>query len=221
MSLYEQLAGLPAWLASLTLIEWIALLGGLHALASAIAAMTPTPKDDALLGKVYKVVEILALNFGRAKELPPIAKPAPATPKAGAKKAAAKVKARTILMPILLSLALAACGTVDAVKQADQPREQWALAAASYQGAVASVTELAKAGKLDLATAEKIEAARLLARAALDEAGRIINDPGREQADALWWIGRATQSIGTLLEAVARAKGAVSLRLPGALPLAA
>lgn len=217
MSLLQQLAGLPAWLASLTLIEWIALIGSIHATASAIAAMTPTPKDDAFIGKVYKVIEILALNFGRAKELPPIAKPAPAAKKAPASKA----KARTILLPILLSLTLAACGTVDAVKQADQPREQWALAAASYQGAMASVTELARAGKLDLATAEKIETARVLARAALDEAGRIINDPGRAQADALWWIGRATQSIGTLLEAVARARGAVSLWPSGATPLAA
>lgn len=217
MSLLQQLAGLPAWLASLTLIEWIALIGSIHATASAIAAMTPTPKDDAFIGKVYKVIEILALNFGRAKELPPIAKPAPAAKKAPASKA----KARTILLPILLSLTLAACGTVDAVKQADQPREQWALAAASYQGAMASVTELARAGKLDLAAAEKIETARVLARAALDEAGRIINDPGRQQADALWWIGRATQSIGTLLEAVARARGAVSLWPSGAMPLAA
>jgi hypothetical protein len=36
--------------------------------ASAIAALTPTPADDTLVGKLYKIVDWLALNFGRAKE---------------------------------------------------------------------------------------------------------------------------------------------------------
>ena len=36
--------------------------------ASAIAALTPTPADDTLVGKAYRVLEWLALNFGRAKE---------------------------------------------------------------------------------------------------------------------------------------------------------
>ena len=37
--------------------------------ASAIAAVTPTPKDDLWVGKAYKIVDILALNVGRAKQL--------------------------------------------------------------------------------------------------------------------------------------------------------
>lgn len=36
--------------------------------ASAIAAVTPTPKDDAIIGKLYKIIDILALNFGYAKQ---------------------------------------------------------------------------------------------------------------------------------------------------------
>ena len=36
--------------------------------ASALAALTPTPKDDTFLGKVYKLVDWLALNVGKAKE---------------------------------------------------------------------------------------------------------------------------------------------------------
>jgi len=36
--------------------------------ASAIAALTPTPKDDTFLGKAYKVVDWLALNVGKAKQ---------------------------------------------------------------------------------------------------------------------------------------------------------
>lgn len=40
-------------------------------LASAIAAMTPTPRDDDYWGRAYRIVEILALNIGRAKQMPP------------------------------------------------------------------------------------------------------------------------------------------------------
>lgn len=36
--------------------------------ASALAALTPTPKDDTFMGKAYKVVDWLALNVGKAKE---------------------------------------------------------------------------------------------------------------------------------------------------------
>lgn len=36
--------------------------------ASALAALTPTPKDDSFLGKVYKVIDYLALNIGFAKD---------------------------------------------------------------------------------------------------------------------------------------------------------
>jgi hypothetical protein len=38
------------------------------AAASAIAALTPTPKDDTWVAKIYKVVDWLALNVGKAKE---------------------------------------------------------------------------------------------------------------------------------------------------------
>jgi|TARA_R110000851_G_scaffold267253_1_gene419707 hypothetical protein len=36
--------------------------------ASIIAALTPTPKDDALLSRFYKVLEALAFNIGKAKQ---------------------------------------------------------------------------------------------------------------------------------------------------------
>jgi hypothetical protein len=38
------------------------------ALASAIAAVTPTPKDDNIIGKIYKIVDAIALNVGKAKD---------------------------------------------------------------------------------------------------------------------------------------------------------
>ena len=38
------------------------------AAASAIAALTPTPKDDTIIGKAYKVIDWLALNVIKAKD---------------------------------------------------------------------------------------------------------------------------------------------------------
>lgn len=55
-------AAIPDWLEALMLV----MVG-----AKAIVALTPTPRDDEIVGKVYKAVEWFALNFGRAKESPP------------------------------------------------------------------------------------------------------------------------------------------------------
>ena len=41
--------------------------------ASAIAESTPTPKDDALIGKIYRAIDVLAINFGKAKMQAPSA----------------------------------------------------------------------------------------------------------------------------------------------------
>ena len=49
-------------------MEYITLLLALHALASAITALTPTPKDDEIVAKAYKVLEKIALVTGHAKE---------------------------------------------------------------------------------------------------------------------------------------------------------
>lgn len=51
--------------------NWEAILGILTAavaLASAVAAITPTPKDDGIVKKLYKLLDLLALNVGKAKE---------------------------------------------------------------------------------------------------------------------------------------------------------
>tara|TARA_E500000318_G_scaffold96082_1_gene96183 strand:+ start:1361 stop:1525 length:165 start_codon:yes stop_codon:yes gene_type:complete len=40
----------------------------IHAAASIVVAMTNTPKDDKILGKVYKVIEFFALAIGKAKQ---------------------------------------------------------------------------------------------------------------------------------------------------------
>tara|TARA_Y100000114_G_C11747670_1_gene322527 strand:- start:237 stop:410 length:174 start_codon:yes stop_codon:yes gene_type:complete len=38
------------------------------ALASLIASVTPTPKDDVWVGKLYKMIDWAALNIGKAKD---------------------------------------------------------------------------------------------------------------------------------------------------------
>jgi len=38
------------------------------AAASAIAALTPTPKDDTWVGKAYKLIDWLALNIFNARK---------------------------------------------------------------------------------------------------------------------------------------------------------
>jgi hypothetical protein len=43
-------------------------LSSVVAAASAIAALTPTPKDDGIASKAYKIIDWLALNIGKAKD---------------------------------------------------------------------------------------------------------------------------------------------------------
>lgn len=56
-----------------TLIEyiqqypWFNVVTAAVALASAIAAITPTPKPGTFLAKVYAVIDFVALNIGKAK----------------------------------------------------------------------------------------------------------------------------------------------------------
>jgi hypothetical protein len=47
------------------LVAWVTLI---VTVASLVAASTPTPKDDAWIGKLYKFVDLLALNIGKAKD---------------------------------------------------------------------------------------------------------------------------------------------------------
>jgi len=46
-------------------ISWITIV---VTVASLVAASTPTPKDDVWIGKLYKFLDLLALNIGKAKE---------------------------------------------------------------------------------------------------------------------------------------------------------
>ena len=48
--------------------EWVDIALAVHALASVIVAATPTPKDDAILSKFYKLIELVSLTVGKAKQ---------------------------------------------------------------------------------------------------------------------------------------------------------
>jgi len=48
--------------------EYLEVALAIHAAASAICALTPTPADDKIVGKAYKVIEMLGLVIGRAKQ---------------------------------------------------------------------------------------------------------------------------------------------------------
>jgi hypothetical protein len=47
---------------------WFAVFTSAIALASAIAAATPTPKAGTVWAKVYSVIDFLAINVSHAKE---------------------------------------------------------------------------------------------------------------------------------------------------------
>ena len=48
--------------------EWLGIVTGVVCAASIVCALTPSPKDDAMIGKLYKILEMLALNIGKAKK---------------------------------------------------------------------------------------------------------------------------------------------------------
>jgi len=53
----------------MNLVQWITTI---VTVASIVAASTPTPKDDEWIGKLYKFIDLLAVNIGKAKEQAPV-----------------------------------------------------------------------------------------------------------------------------------------------------
>ena len=50
----------------MSIVTWVT---AIVTISSIIAASTPTPKDDVWIGKLYKVIDLLAINIGKAKEV--------------------------------------------------------------------------------------------------------------------------------------------------------
>jgi hypothetical protein len=52
----------------MSMVTWVTLI---VTVSSLIAATTSTPKDDVWIGKIYKFIDMLALNIGKAKDSAP------------------------------------------------------------------------------------------------------------------------------------------------------
>tara|TARA_R100001510_G_C7619344_1_gene180639 strand:+ start:647 stop:808 length:162 start_codon:yes stop_codon:yes gene_type:complete len=50
------------------ILNVVSVVTGIVTVASIVAALTPTPKDDVWIGKLYKVIDVLAVNVGKAKQ---------------------------------------------------------------------------------------------------------------------------------------------------------
>jgi hypothetical protein len=48
--------------------EYLEVALAIHAACSAVCALTPTPKDDQIVRKAYRLIEIGGLLVGRAKQ---------------------------------------------------------------------------------------------------------------------------------------------------------
>lgn len=48
--------------------QWFTILTAVVTLASAIAAITPTPAPGTFLAKLYALIDFAALNIGKAKD---------------------------------------------------------------------------------------------------------------------------------------------------------
>ena len=48
--------------------NWLGIITGVVCATSIICALTPTPKDDAMIAKLYKILELCALNIWKAKQ---------------------------------------------------------------------------------------------------------------------------------------------------------
>jgi hypothetical protein len=48
--------------------SWFTIVVAAVTLASAIAAATPTPTPGTFLAKLYSIIDLLALNIGKAKD---------------------------------------------------------------------------------------------------------------------------------------------------------
>ncbi len=51
-----------------TIWQYVSVIPVIVTVCSAVAATTETPKDDVFFAKVYKFVDMFALNLGKAKD---------------------------------------------------------------------------------------------------------------------------------------------------------
>lgn len=78
----------------MSLMEIVTIVTTIVTVASIVAAVTPTPKDDEWISKLYSFVDLLAINIGKAKDkgIAEVVKVKATPKKAPAKKPATKAK---------------------------------------------------------------------------------------------------------------------------------
>ena len=54
----------------MAIMEIVGYITMIVTVASLVAASTPTPKDDVWIGKLYKLIDLLAINVGKSKQKP-------------------------------------------------------------------------------------------------------------------------------------------------------
>jgi len=116
-------------------VEIFALLGAIYTAARIIVALTPTPKDDEVVGALWRVVQALAklvgldpqqgLRSGKGSVPPP--------PPAG------------VAAFIALSLLLGGCGA----EWREDPKAELLVAQKTFTAVVNAMTDLRRAGKLN------------------------------------------------------------------------
>ncbi len=52
------------------IVNIVGIVTAIVTVSSIIAAITPTPADDVWIGKLYKLIDLLALNILKAKNKP-------------------------------------------------------------------------------------------------------------------------------------------------------
>lgn len=52
------------------IVNIVGIVTAVVTVSSIIAAITPTPADDVWIGKLYKLIDLLALNILKAKDKP-------------------------------------------------------------------------------------------------------------------------------------------------------
>ena len=51
-----------------TILKIVGVVPWIVSICSMLAALTPTPVDDNLIGKAYNIIDWFALNIGKAKD---------------------------------------------------------------------------------------------------------------------------------------------------------
>lgn len=157
-----------------SVLDWL-LADPAHVIAAAstLAAMTPTPDPGTVRGKLYRVLEIFALNFLHAKDTGTPAKPAAAAPPSPAP--AAATTALALLVLIGCAFGLAACAAPQ-----DSAQTVYALEA-SYNALAQVETAYEQSAQADPAVSAHIKALDQVAYDAL-VAARNAAESGQSSA---------------------------------------